>query len=212
MEAEAVQAAPEEEGNIMKLKNYYYGFIFLISGLLLLPGCYTTVWSPEQDIPETVDNSDSFYPQDYYGDYNNYYNTPWWVSIDNPGVQVGMPVGSSSSASDSSETQTFIRNLDGGRSSSGFRDAILDLVAPARVISSGSGASRNTSSNNNNSSTTNNTNSNNSTYAPVRTERAQNSNTNSNNSTTQSRTSSSSRSTNNNTRNNDGGRKTDGGR
>ncbi len=199
----------------MKTKNDLIGFIFLIAGLMILPGCYTTIWSPDQNVPDQVDNSDSFYPENYYGDYNTYYNSPWWIAVEIPSTQVFMPAGGNSSygnGSDSSRTQTFIRNMDGGRGS-GIRNTILDLLSPGRIVSTGSGASRNTSYNNNSNTNNNTTSSNNSTYAPVRTERVQNSNNNSNNSTSTRESSSSRSSSNSNTtRNNDGGRKNSGGR
>jgi len=56
----------------------------LVIVMSFFTGCYTVIWDPRQEYPETensYDSSSEFYGDDYYGGYINYYETPWWVGV-----------------------------------------------------------------------------------------------------------------------------------
>jgi len=62
--------------------------LFLISGLIfglsfLFTGCYTVIWDPSEEFSEVEEESGNseFYETDYYGEYGDYYGTPWWAGI-----------------------------------------------------------------------------------------------------------------------------------
>ncbi len=179
-------------------RNLLVIFSFGIISMIFLSGCYTAILSPDQSTAQTaVDNGDSFYPQNYFGDYNDFYSVPWWVSVDLPTYQIGSSWGYQR---DSSNSQTLIRNQSGGRFTSGVRDAVFNLVYPARgfvASNSSAGSSSSSSSSSNTGSIP---------KSSVGT-RVENSNNNSNNSASKR---DSGTSTSNNIRNNDGSRKTDG--
>ncbi len=194
-----VQAAAQGNGdNSMEKRNLFAIFSFGIISLIFLSGCYTAILSPDQSTAQTtVDNGDSFYPQDYYGDYNDFYSVPWWVSVDLPTNQVGSSGGYQR---DSSNSQSLIRNQSGGRFTSGVRDTVFNMVYPARGFVASNSSAGSSSSSSNNSSTGS---------VPKSTTgtRVESSNNNSNNSASKR---DSGASTSNNIRNNDGSRKTDG--
>jgi hypothetical protein len=65
------------------MKNTIKLFLLVI-GMSFFTGCYTVIWDPRQEFPETENSYDSsieFYGTDYYGGYINYYETPWWVGV-----------------------------------------------------------------------------------------------------------------------------------
>jgi hypothetical protein len=168
----------------MKINLFRILFSFLIT--ISLTGCYTVLWTPNDNFP-TDSNSDNqddgFYPETYYGDYAPYYTTPWWYEItppNNPGY-----------VRDTSRSETFIRNDNGGRGSEPRN--VLASPPPARIEPTNTGT---TGSNNSNTST-NNSNSSNGNRVE----------------TTKSGNNSSARagnSNNNTVRNNNGSRNTDG--
>ena len=56
-------------------------------------GCYTIIWNPNEEFPDTensYESSSDFYDYDYYGGYVNYYESPWWVSAP---VYITLPDG-----------------------------------------------------------------------------------------------------------------------
>ena len=85
---------------------------------LFYTGCYTIVWDPREEFPNTensYETGDDFYTDNYYGGYVEYYESPWWVSIP---VYVTYPGGTTDSQTKErnngrdSETET-IRNSNG---------------------------------------------------------------------------------------------------
>jgi len=59
-------------------------FALVIGMSFYFTGCYTIVWDPREEYPETESSYDSnseFYGTDYYGGYFDYYGTPWWVGV-----------------------------------------------------------------------------------------------------------------------------------
>ena len=57
-------------------------FVFVIALSFFSTGCYTIVWDPRQEFPDTENSTGSsgdFYDYDYYGGYVDYYEAPWWI-------------------------------------------------------------------------------------------------------------------------------------
>jgi len=53
-----------------------------------LTGCYTIMWNPSENNFPTEENSNyenGFYAIEYYGDYSDFYGSPWWYNITPPG-------------------------------------------------------------------------------------------------------------------------------
>ncbi|HUX92390.1 MAG TPA: hypothetical protein VMV36_01195 [Ignavibacteriaceae bacterium] len=176
------------------MKNRYLtGFLLLISGIFFFPGCYTMVWTPDQNLPDSTQTVDNFYPEIFYGSYGTYYNSPWWNSYSLPSYQTNSPGNNNR---DTNQAQSFIRNHEAGRSSP-IRDAILNVLAPA-TIRNGSPAT--TTTNNNNTSDSG------------RAAKVENSNNSTNNTSTNntSTTRGNSSEKNNSVRNNNGSRNPDG--
>ncbi|MHB9013125.1 MAG: hypothetical protein ACYC49_13000 [Ignavibacteriaceae bacterium] len=170
------------------------GFLLLISGIFFFPGCYTMVWTPDQNLPDSTQTVDNFYPEIFYGSYGTYYNSPWWNSYSLPSYQTNSPGYNNR---DTNQAQSFIRNHEAGRSSP-IRDAILNVLAPA-TIRNGSPATTTTNSNNNTSDS-------------GRAAKVENSNNSTNNTSTNntSTTRGNSSEKNNSVRNNNGSRNPDG--
>ncbi|MHB1686889.1 MAG: hypothetical protein ACYCVH_05915 [Ignavibacteriaceae bacterium] len=172
------------------MKNKYLtGLIFLAAGITFFSGCYTTVWMPDQNLPDSTQTVDNFYPDVYFGNYGNYYNSPWWNSYSLPSYQTNSPAYNR----DSSQAQSFIRNNESGRSSP-LRNAFLNLVSPATAVRNSSSTTSTSTSTNNNATSGG-------------TARVENSNSGTKDSSS-NRSSSSDK--NNSTRNNDGSRNTNG--
>ncbi len=178
------------------MKNRYLtGILLLISGIFFFPGCYTMVWTPDQNLPDSTQTVDNFYPEIFYGNYGTYYNSPWWNSYSMPSYQTNSPAYNNR---DTNQAQSFIRNHEAGRSSA-IRDAILNVLAPA-TIRNGTPATTTTNSNNNNSGS-------------GRAAKVENSNNSTNNTSTTNNTSATrgnSSEKNNSVRNNNGSRNSDG--
>ncbi len=127
-------------------------FIFLLT--FGLTGCYTVMWSPEAQMPESQDTQGSYYDNPYYGEYHYYYDSPWWYST--------MPHSYYNDQSaynrDTSRGMTNLRN-DNGRGGG----TTTRLPEPPRTISgttesaipSGSSSSNRTESTNNRNSSGN---------------------------------------------------------
>ena len=101
--------------------------IFIIA--VGLSGCYTIVWTPKDNFP-TAENSDyqdnGYYTNPYYGDYNYYYNYPWWYSMAPP---------AQSYVRDQNQGQQNLRNGMEGRGNTS-RTGILQTELPAYGTSS----------------------------------------------------------------------------
>lgn len=122
--------------------------IFLL--FITLPGCYTVVWEPDMEFPNE-DNSEysqeSYYDGNYYGDYNYFYNQPWWLSL-NPPTKDGITIQRNKNGSTEA-----LRNSGDGRNSGTGRNpgGVLDTPPPTRDGDSNNGGS--TGSGNNGSGT-----------------------------------------------------------
>lgn len=57
-------------------------FVFVLTLSFFTTGCYTIVWDPREEFPDTensAEGNDDFYDYDYYGGYVDYYEAPWWI-------------------------------------------------------------------------------------------------------------------------------------
>ena len=126
----------------MKKLKYY---IFIISSAFLLNGCYTILWTPEEDFPSesTINN---YYDETYYGDYYSFYDYPWWLSIAPPAAPIG-----SDYIRTKDGTITNIRNEGQGRNSNDSRE-IIKTNPPSRDISGSNSSSGSQNSGNSSSS------------------------------------------------------------
>lgn len=43
-----------------------------------LTGCYTVLWLPSDEMPKSYSQNE-FYNSEFYGEYYDYYSTPWWI-------------------------------------------------------------------------------------------------------------------------------------
>jgi hypothetical protein len=101
------------------MKNTIKLFAFVLVLSFYTTGCYTIVWDPRQEFPDSDNSSQSsgeFYDYDYYGGYVDYYEAPWWIP---PFVYVTNPDGTTDRVQTkdrnngrTSETET-IRNSNG---------------------------------------------------------------------------------------------------
>ncbi len=132
------------------MKNFVMLFLFVILMSSFFTGCYTIVWDPREEFPNTensYETSDDFYTDDYYGGYVEYYESPWWVSIP---VYVTYPGGTTDSQTKErnngrdSETET-IRNSNGRGNTD--RNSGIDNTTPppttTTTTTTGSGNSSN---------------------------------------------------------------------
>ncbi len=151
--------------------------LFFLLIPFFLSGCYTVIWTPEEDFPDES-NYESYDNDTYYGEeYYYYYDYPWWLTIAPPTRdRTDDKYKRDRSVSD-------IRNNGNGRNNPD-RKEILETPPPTR------------SSNTNNAS--------NSSSSNTKTETKRTDSDSSNNSNDNSRQNSNS--SNNNTRNNDGNR------
>jgi hypothetical protein len=173
--------------------------LFLITAFI--PGCYTVVWDPDEDMPDAQAYEEEYYEDGgyyrdpYYGDYGYYYEYPWWLTVRQAASNSGGGKTIETSNSSDNSTMDRIRNRDGSRSSGTER-----IITNNPAASTGSSGSSSSSSANKTST---------SSGSNTRREEAKSSDTKENTNTS-TRSGSSSGDT-NKTRNTDGGRN-DGGR
>lgn len=114
-----------------------YLILFFIS--LNFTGCYTILWSPEDEFPSESSYSgydDGYYSDPYYGGYSYYYEYPWWLSIVPPTIS---NQGENENTNRSDDVRS-VRN-SGGRNSSNERS-----TTPTTSRSSGSSSGSTTNS------------------------------------------------------------------
>lgn len=64
------------------MKTIILKITFVLSISFILQGCYTVVWSPENDYPTQYSNDYSgYYGGPVYVDYYHYYDYPWWLNL-----------------------------------------------------------------------------------------------------------------------------------
>ena len=149
------------------MKNQIKYILILSAFILLLPGCYTVLWTPDSNASDYYAD-DGYYTEDYYGGYYYYYDYPWWLYT--------VPSRYTNPSSDRDSEMSTIRNTDGGRSTNEDRP-IINTPPPTRngeqynsgtsgtnagksnSGSSGTSVNRSSSDNNSRSSSSNNNNS-----------------------------------------------------
>lgn len=112
--------------------------------ILILQGCYTVIMTPE-DTNKSHFDLYGYYPIEYFGDYGNYYDMPWWYT--SPVVSVG----NNQIIQRSSDTKT-VRNENGDRTNNESRDGIISTPPPTRdnsISTSGNRTSEGNSNSNN---------------------------------------------------------------
>jgi hypothetical protein len=85
----ATEVDPEEGDN--KMKKNFLAELSIIFLALTFTGCYTVVWNPSDDTFPGKDNNveeNAFYPEAYYGNYSDFYGSPWWYDITVPGYTI----------------------------------------------------------------------------------------------------------------------------
>uniref|UniRef100_A0A832CYJ7 Lipoprotein n=1 Tax=Ignavibacterium album TaxID=591197 RepID=A0A832CYJ7_9BACT len=133
---------------------------------LALQGCYTVILTPEDKYVRSGEYY-GYYPIEYYGDYGNYYDLPWWHSTPVVTVCSTQPIKRNE------DTQS-LRNNSGNRNETEKRDWIISTPPPSRDNSSGSSTENSSTSSGNNtqvrSGSNSGSNSNNSNSGSVRNE------------------------------------------
>lgn len=130
------------------MKNLYYKILTIFITALLYGGCYTVIWTPEEEFP-VENNYSEFYSETYYGDYYSFYDYPWWLRISPPNTKVGTGF-----VRDENSSTSAVRNDGQGRSNNDRRQ-ILQTNPPSREVSttsSGSSTSKSSSTSSNTSS------------------------------------------------------------
>lgn len=129
--------------------------IVVILLMFALTGCYTVIWLPSDEMPRTYYQND-FYDNEYYGEYYDYYSTPWWII--NP-INIYHPSKNLSEKKDRDKNSTNVRNETGERviieRGGSNRN---DYIPPITTISGNNQGSNSNSQNSGSSSTTTTTN------------------------------------------------------
>lgn len=144
------------------MKRYLINLFLILSLAVIVPGCYTIIWTPDEEFPSERDYEyQSYYPDNYYGDYYYFYDYPWWLTITPPDY-----TETDNSSIERNRETTRSRNTDGGRSidrrnpdNGNNNGNIIQTATPTRDRSSdnnnndtSSGSTTTTSSNDNSSS------------------------------------------------------------
>jgi len=124
-------------------------FALVIGMSFYFTGCYTIVWDPREEFPETESSYDSnseFYGTDYYGGYLDYYGTPWWVGVP---VYLTYPgetdISQTKNRNDGRNSDTEnIRNSN-GRGNTDGNSNIINTPPPTRDSNYGSSSNTNSS-------------------------------------------------------------------
>jgi hypothetical protein len=137
-------------------------YILILLLLLTAPGCYTVIWSPEDEALTENTEDEGYYGESYFGDYNYYYDYPWWIGILYPSF-----TNTNDYQQERSGNITHIRNSADGRGNNDSNRDILLPDNPTRNVNYGntnnSSDSNNRDKPNMNDSGNNNTNQNTST-------------------------------------------------
>ncbi len=120
-------------------------------------GCYTVLWSPQEQLP-SENNTQVYYSEPYYGEYNYYYDNPWWI-IERP-LYVTPPSETQSSersgatSIDRNSNVTSTRDNNGSRNTPDNNGSVIRTGTPSRNSNSSydNPVSKNDSNNNSNNS------------------------------------------------------------
>jgi hypothetical protein len=126
-------------------KNIIKIFMILIIAVSF-GGCYTILWQPDETLPDESYNQ-IYYSEPYYGDYNYYYDYPWWLTI-GPPATITQPQNERGSGA------TIIRNGGERNTQSGDRNIITTNPAGKSSSSSSTSSSQSAEKRSSDSSTT----------------------------------------------------------
>ena len=122
-----------------------FALVFVMS--FYFTGCYTVVWNPNEEFPDTensYESSSDFYDYDYYGGYVNYYQSPWWVTAP---VYITLPDGTTekkitkdrTNGNDTRSAGTEnMRNSSGRGNTDRNSGTTNDITTPTTTTNSGS--------------------------------------------------------------------------
>ncbi|NWF88548.1 MAG: hypothetical protein HXY50_03705 [Ignavibacteriaceae bacterium] len=129
--------------------------IFTLLIVFAINGCYTIIWTPDEEFP-TESTTNDYYSETYYGDYYSFYDYPWWLSYVPPSTPAG-----SEYIRDKNGSTSSVRNEGQGRSNTD-RTNTHNINSPTRDVSntSSSGNTSNSSTSSDNSSSVNSSNNN----------------------------------------------------
>ncbi|MGE5860330.1 MAG: hypothetical protein ACM34J_07235, partial [Ignavibacteria bacterium] len=122
------------------MKRYLINLFLILSLAVIVPGCYTIIWTPGEEFPSERDYEyQSYYPDYYYGDYYYFYDYPWWLTITPPDY-----TETDNTNIERNREATRSRNTDGGRSTTDRRNPdngnnngnIIQTTTPTRDRSS----------------------------------------------------------------------------
>jgi hypothetical protein len=103
-------------------------YIRFLTVFFVLPfitnGCYTILWTPEDDFPD--ESNYGYYDSYYYDEYHYYYDYPWWLSFTSP------VYSDEDQSYERDKSTTTIRNNGNGRGDSGLRNEIINTPPPTR--------------------------------------------------------------------------------
>ncbi len=127
------------------MNKYLIKIILIMVTVISFGGCYTVLWSPDQQLP-SESNNQIYYSEPYYGEYNYYYDYPWWITA----RQLYITPPPSQSTERSAGT-TSIRDNNGSRNTLENNRPVINTSPPTRGSNSNdsSGSVSKTSSNNN---------------------------------------------------------------
>jgi len=98
--------------------------LFLITIIIsfIISGCYTVLWTPEEELPNEntyqQDSGNTYYNDDYY----YYYDYPWWLTVSYPVTNIN-----DNNTSERSKDINTLRNTGDGR---GTEDTRRDILTP----------------------------------------------------------------------------------
>lgn len=124
---------------------YIIKFILIIT-VMSFGGCYTILWSPQEQLP-SKNTSQVFYSEPYYGEYNYYYDYPWWVT-ENPVYITPSP----SQSQERNSTPASVRDNNGSRNNPDNNGSIIRTAIPSRSSPDNSSVSKTSTDNNSNNS------------------------------------------------------------
>ncbi len=130
------------------MKKYLIKIILIVITVISFSGCYTMLWSPDEQLPSESYNQ-PYYSEPYYGEYNYYYDYPWWVR-DRHLYIAPTPIPTQSTGGSSAVNS--VRNENGSRNTpTNDNRPVIRTETPSRNEhpNDSSNAASKTSSNNN---------------------------------------------------------------
>jgi hypothetical protein len=109
----------------------------LIVMLIYFGGCYTVLWSPQEQLP-SENNTQVYYSEPYYGEYNYYYDNPWWITARPLYVTPPEETQSSersrnaTSIDGNSNVTSTPRNNNGSRNNPDNNGSVIRTATPSR--------------------------------------------------------------------------------